>query len=163
MKNKKIIKILICAFSVTALTACKSFNTEEKVITTTYVTPTVENEEIVINTDTLTEHPLYINYNSNGITIQMIAVKASDGSSRLSLNTCQACNPSPKAYFKEENGRLVCQNCGNIFTMDSVGESAGGCNPMNVDYKNENKNIIVNVSDLDDFADDFVSWEGPVE
>ncbi len=46
------------------------------------------------------------------------------------------CNPSPRAYFKEQNGRLVCQNCGNVFTTDSVGETTGGCNPMYIDYKN---------------------------
>lgn len=162
MKKKKIVKILLLASAMSALTACGSTNAEEKVATA-YVTPTVENGEIVIDTDTLTEHPLYINYDANGTNIQMIAVNASDGSSRLSLNTCQACNPSPRAYFKEENGRLVCQNCGNIFTMDSVGEAAGGCNPMNIAYNIEDKNLTVSAADLDRYAGNFASWSGPVE
>ena len=95
-----------------------------------YETAVVENGEISIDTDTLTSMPMYVNYDSNGTNIQLIAVKASDGTPRLSLNTCQVCNPSPRAYFKEQNGRLVCQNCGNVFTMDSVGETSGGCYPM---------------------------------
>lgn len=170
MKKKNMVKIALFVLSMSALTACadtantkEKTSTEEKTATAVYVTPTVENGEIVIDTDTLTEHPLYINYDSNGTNIQMIAVNASDGSSRLSLNTCQACNPSSKAYFKEENGRLVCQNCGNVFTMDSVGEPAGGCNPMNIDYKMENKNLTVSTADLDQYADNFASWGGPVK
>lgn len=87
--------------------------------TAVYETPAVENGEISIDADTLTSNPMYINYDSNGTNIQLIAVKGSDGTPRLSLNTCQVCNPSPMAYFKEQNGRLVCQNCGNVFTIDS--------------------------------------------
>lgn len=131
--------------------------------TAEYITPEVENGEIVIDTTTLTEHPLYVNYDSNGTNIQMIAVKASDGSFHLSLNTCQACNPSPMAYFVEKNGRLECQNCGNVFTMDSVGSDAGGCNPMNINYQTVDGNLIVNTEDLDSYADKFTSWSGPVQ
>ena len=152
--------------AIAAMTACGSTNTSDVAAedtTTAYVTPTVENGKIVIDTDTLTEHPLYVNYDSNGTNIQMIAVNASDGSARLSLNTCQACNPSPRAYFKEQNGRLVCQNCGNVFTMDSVGETSGGCNPMNINYEIEDDNLTVSVTDLDSYADKFAKWSGPVE
>ncbi len=163
MKKKKTVKILLLAVSLATLTACGNSDTEEKSTSSAYVTPVVENGEIAIDTDTLTEHPLYINYDASGTNIQMIAVNASDGSPRLSLNTCQTCNPSPKAYFEEENGRLVCQNCGNEFTMDSVGEAAGGCNPMNINYKVEDKKLTVSVADLDSYAEDFASWSGPVE
>lgn len=180
--GKKICKMILPLFMIAALTACGNTVTEEKGDTSTesstdnstdnstesdtvtgYVTPTVENGEIVIDTEALTEKPLYINYDSNGTNIQMIAVKASDGSARLSLNTCQACNPSPKAYFVKEDGKLVCQNCGNVFTMDSVGEASGGCNPMNIDYEVIDTKLTVKTADLDNYADKFTSWGGPVE
>ena len=141
-------------------------NTEsdaEKEKTAVYETPAVENGEISINADTLTLNPMYINYDSNGTNIQLIAVKGSDGTPRLSLNTCQVCNPSPMAYFKEQNGRLVCQNCGNVFTIDSVGETTGGCNPMYIDYKNTGGKLTVSAADLDTYADQFASWDGPVK
>lgn len=177
MRNKKGIKILLFACLMLLLTACGSTNTEEneendtatndtsteETVEAVYVTPEVEDGKIAIDTDALSEHATYVNYNSDATNIQMIAVNASDGTPRLSLNTCQACNPSPEAYFKEENGRLVCQNCQNVFTMDSVGETAGGCNPMNIDYKVEDKKLIVNAADLDDYAEKFTSWGGPVE
>lgn len=170
LAGQNIKKIILPIFMIAVLTACGNNNTEEKTdisvekaSVTAYVTPNVENGEIVVDTDTLTEKPLYINYNSNGTNIQMIAVNATDGSSRLSLNTCQACNPSPKAYFIEEAGKLVCQNCGNVFTMDSVGESSGGCNPMNIDYKIIDGKLTIKTADLDNYADKFAYWSGPIE
>lgn len=123
MRKKKLIPLVL---AVTALTACGNAGTEDKsaaspnadskntasqstasaenAAAASYITPAVENGQLAIDTGTLTEHPLYVNYDSNGTNIQMIAVNASDGSARLSLNTCQTCNPSPKAYFKERNG-----------------------------------------------------------
>lgn len=149
-----------------SLDTSEAENTEsdaEKEETVVYETPAVENGEISINADTLTSNPMYINYDSNGTNIQLIAVKGADGTPRLSLNTCQVCNPSPRAYFKEQNGRLVCQNCGNVFTTDSVGETTGGCNPMYIDYKNTDGKLTVSVADLDTYADQFASWDGPVK
>lgn len=149
-----------------SLDTSEAENTEsdaEKEETVVYETPAVENGEISINADTLTSNPMYINYDSNGTNIQLIAVKGSDGTPRLSLNTCQVCNPSPRAYFKEQNGRLVCQNCGNVFTTDSVGETTDGCNPMYIDYKNTDGKLTVSVADLDTYADQFASWDGPVK
>ena len=149
-----------------SLDTSEAENTEsdaEKEETVVYETPAVENGEISIDADTLTSNPMYINYDSNGTNIQLIAVKGSDGTPRLSLNTCQVCNPSPRAYFKEQNGRLVCQNCGNVFTTVSVGETTGGCNPMYIDYKNTDGKLTVSVADLDTYADQFASWDGPVK
>ena len=149
-----------------SLDTSEAENTEsdaEKEETVVYETPAVENGEISINADTLTSNPMYINYDSNGTNIQLIAVKGLDGTPRLSLNTCQVCNPSPTAYFKEQNGRLVCQNCGNVFTIDSVGETTGGCNPMYIDYTTTDGKLTVSVADLDTYADQFASWDGPVK
>lgn len=169
IKNKTI-KIISMVLAVLTLTACGTGNVKEdnttaakKEAVSTYVTPAVENGEIVIDSGSLSEHPLYVNYDSNGTNVQMIAVKASDGTPRLSLNTCQTCNPSPKAYFVEKDGRLVCQNCGNVFTMDSVGKTTGGCNPMNISYQVVAGNLTVKTADIDKYAGKFTTWKGPVE
>ena len=190
MTKRKILTIILTALVIAALSACGSSDTSgspdasessdasgssdtsedentesgaEKEETAVYETPAVENGEISIDADTLTSNPMYINYDSNGTNIQLIAVKGSDGTPRLSLNTCQVCNPSPRAYFKEQDGSLVCQNCGNVFTIDSVGETTGGCNPMYIDYKNTDGKLTVSVADLDTYADQFTSWDGPVD
>ena len=188
--SRKILTVIMTALVVSMLSACGSSNTSvntnslgnsdvsanstssgsgklesttEESKTDVYVTPIVENGEITIDADTLTSDPIYVNYDSNGTNIQLIAVKAFDGTPRLSLNTCQVCNPSPRAYFKEQDGKLVCQNCGNTFTMDSVGETSGGCNPTYIDYENRDGKLTVSTADLDTYADRFTSWGGPVE
>ena len=114
MAKRKILIIIWTALVIAALSGCGSSdisgtsnasedeNTKSdaaKEETAVYETPAVENGEISINVDTLTSNPMYINYDSNGTNIQLIAVKGSDGTPRLSLNTCQVCNPSPRAYF----------------------------------------------------------------
>lgn len=169
IKNK-VIRIIPMVLAVLTLTACgtnsvkdNNTTTAKKEAVSTYVTPEVENGEIVIDSGSLSVHPLYVNYDSNGTNVQMIAVKASDGTPRLSLNTCQTCNPSPKAYFVEKDGRLVCQNCGNVFTMDSVGKTTGGCNPMNISYNVVDGNLTVKTADIDKYAGKFTTWKGPVE
>ncbi len=160
--KREILSLLLLVLMFSLMAACSSKN-EENATVNSFITPTAENGEISVDTDSLSEHPIFVNFDSNGTIIQLIAVKASDGSPRLSLNTCQACNPSPKAYFKEENGRLVCQNCGNIFTMDSVGSTSGGCNPMNIAYEISDDKITVKTADLDAYANSFSLWSGPTE
>lgn len=131
--------------------------------TASYITPKAAGGKIFIDAEQLTSSPLYVNYDANGTTIQLIAVKSSADEPRLSLNTCQVCTPSPKAYFLEKDGKLVCQNCGNAFSMDSVGEDAGGCNPLSVDYKVADGKIVVKTVTLEKFASNFKSWAGPTE
>jgi uncharacterized membrane protein len=66
----------------------------------------------------------------DGTRMEVVAVKAPDGTIRTAFNTCQVCNGSPKAYFKQSGTTLQCQNCGNKFPMSKVGVEAGGCNPV---------------------------------
>ena len=129
-----------------------------------FIIPEISDDgNVLVDTSLITEHPKYVNYDADGTTVQLITVKTSDGSRRLSLNTCQACNPSPMAYFKEENGRLVCQNCGNAFNMDSIGSLTGGCNPMNIEYEDAGDFLIIKATDLDAYVDKFTSWQGPTK
>ena len=65
----------------------------------------------------------FINYETeNGYEIELVAVKDSSNNIDVAFNTCQVCNGSPKAYFVQKNGKLVCQNCGNVFSLNSVGK-----------------------------------------
>jgi uncharacterized membrane protein len=62
--------------------------------------------------------------------MEVFAVKAGDGTVCTAFNTCQVCNGSPKAYFKQTGTSVQCQNCGNKFPMSRVGIESGGCNPV---------------------------------
>jgi uncharacterized membrane protein len=66
----------------------------------------------------------------DGTYIEVLAVKAADGSIRTALNTCQVCYDSGHGYYEQEGDVLVCQNCGNRFAMEQVEVVSGGCNPV---------------------------------
>lgn len=65
----------------------------------------------------------------DGTVLEVIAVENSEGDVCTAFNTCQVCYGSSRAYYVQEGDYLVCQNCGNRFSMDQVGVEAGGCNP----------------------------------
>ena len=72
----------------------------------------------------------YFDYDADGTTVQVLAVRASDDIVRMALNTCQVCNGSPYAYFEQEGDLFICQNCKNRFSSSDVGIVSGGCNPV---------------------------------
>lgn len=174
MREKRVLAGVLLGLAVLTLTGCGDKGSEKQNGTTTesdsesrkvekYTTLKAEDGVITIDPSLFTQHASYINYDANGTTIQLIGVIASDGTPRISFNTCQACNPSPKAFFLEEQGMLVCQNCGNVFRMDSVGKQAGGCNPMSIDYETVDDKIVLNADQLDSYAGIFAAWSGPTQ
>lgn len=66
----------------------------------------------------------------DGKPVEIFAVRASDGSIRTALNTCQICYASGRGYYRQEGSVFVCQNCGNRFSLDQIGKVRGGCNPI---------------------------------
>lgn len=102
--------------------------------------------DLIIPKSEVTETAKFYPYNANGTNMEVLAVKASDGTIRTAFNTCQICNGSPRAYYKQEGSALVCQNCGNKFSMDMVEKERGGCNPipiMQEDKMDDGENIII--------------------
>lgn len=65
----------------------------------------------------------------DGTQMEIIAVEDAAGVLRTAFNTCQICYSSGRGYYVQDGGDLVCQNCGNRFTVDQVGVRSGGCNP----------------------------------
>ena len=89
-----------------------------------------ESGNIVIDITNIGSKATFYNYNADGTTIRLFAVKALDGTIRMAFNTCQVCNPSPKAYFVQNGKNFICQNCKNSFATDNIGNERGGCNPI---------------------------------
>ena len=78
------------------------------------------------------------------------------------FNTCQICYDSGKGYYKQEGDKLVCQNCGNSFTMDQVGEISRGCDPWPILDENKtvtDEEIEISYDFLKDSADIFANWK----
>lgn len=100
--------------------------------------------DIVITKSEITETVKFFPVKIGKITMEVMAVKASDGTIRTAFNTCQVCNGSPRAYFKQEGDSVICQNCGNIFSLDMIEVRRGGCNPVPIakDDKVEDEDTI---------------------
>jgi len=92
--------------------------------------PVITDRDLVINTAEITENALFFPVDIDGVRMEVLAVKAPDGSIRTAFNTCQVCYASGRGYFVQTGTLLVCQNCGNRYRMSQVERRAGGCNPV---------------------------------
>ncbi|MCD7845662.1 MAG: DUF2318 domain-containing protein [Oscillospiraceae bacterium] len=122
----------------------------------------VSEGDLLIQTADIGTEASYFDYDADGITVEVLAVLASDGTIRLALNTCQVCNGSPYAYFVQEGDDFICQNCMNRFSSTDVGVVSGGCNPVPItaeDYTEADGVITVPTSFLEENASRFVNWK----
>lgn len=98
----------------------------------------------------------------DGVEMEVIAVRASDGTVRTAFNTCQSCYSSGRGYYKQEGSELVCQNCGNRYTADQVGLRAGGCNPYPIfagDQTVTEDSIRISYDFLKESSSIFANWK----
>lgn len=169
MKMKKIM-VTGMAF-LTAMAVLAGCGNTTEIETTEETSAADENQEISVSSggnltipaDELTENTAFYPVNVDGTEMEVIAVKTSDGTIRTAFNTCQICYDSGNGYYKQEGDKLVCQNCGNSFTMDQVGETAGGCNPWPIlesDRTLVDGEIQISYDFLRDSADIFANWKG---
>lgn len=124
--------------------------------------PLVRGSDLVIEANEIGTEASYIDYDANGTTVQVLAVRASDGSVRLALNTCQVCNGSPYAYFEQDGDSFVCQNCLNRFASTDVGKVSGGCNPVPVAedvYTEQDGTMTIPSAFLEENAYRFTNWK----
>lgn len=94
-------------------------------------------ESLVIPTADITADASFYPVEVDGINMEVIAVKDSEGNIRTAFNTCQICYGSGRGYYVQSGNYLVCQNCGNRFSMDQVEIESGGCNPWPIFDKNK--------------------------
>ncbi|MBW4847702.1 MAG: DUF2318 domain-containing protein [Lachnospiraceae bacterium] len=98
----------------------------------------------------------------DGTQMEVIAVKAPDGTIRTAFNTCQVCYDSGRGYYKQEGDVLVCQNCGNRFPMSRVEVEAGGCNPWPIFDKEKtvtDESITISYDFLKESKEIFANWK----
>ncbi len=140
-KSKKyvIIGIGIAVLVVAAIFSFKGNDRGEDRITST-------GEDLIIAKSEITETAKFYPLKVGSTNMEVLAVKANDGSIRTAFNTCQICNGAPRAYYKQEGNVLICQNCGNRFSMDMVEKERDGCNPIPIMKENktdDGTNIVI--------------------
>ena len=115
--------------------AASSENTTAKDITTTVdgsaenVTSIKKGGYLAIPIADLSQTASFYKADLDGTEVELVALKDSKGNLRTAFNACQVCYSSGRGYYRQEGEYLVCQNCGNSFTIDQVGIASGGCNP----------------------------------
>jgi uncharacterized membrane protein len=103
------------------------------VINMTACTAGDSSKNLVIPVSEISETAKFYPITTDGTRMEVVVLKASDGTFRMAFNTCKVCHGSPKAYFEQVDDTLKCQKCGNTFPLDSVGvdaEKTDGCNPI---------------------------------
>lgn len=121
-----------------------------------------EDGDVVIQIADITDQASFYEYDVDGTAVGLFAVKASDGTIRTALNTCQVCNGSPYAYFEQSEDKVQCQNCGNMFNLDMIEQERGGCNPVPIsdgEKTADDKEIIIPASYLNENAQYFTNWK----
>ncbi len=122
-----------------------------------------EGADVVINKSEISETVKFYPVKIGKKNMEILAVKASDGTIRTAFNTCQVCNGSPRAYYKQEGDILVCQNCGNKFSMDMIEQQRGGCNPIPIfgeDKTDDGTNLTISKEFIEQNKDLFTdNWK----
>ncbi|MDR3139253.1 MAG: DUF2318 domain-containing protein [Treponema sp.] len=94
------------------------------------VKPAIADKDLVIQIAEITGNAVFYPVDIEGTRLEVLAVKAPDGTIRTAFNTCQVCYASGRGFYKQQGTVLVCQNCGNRFRMSHVEVRSGGCNPI---------------------------------
>jgi uncharacterized membrane protein len=121
-----------------------------------------QGNDIVIHKSDVTDVATFIPYEAGNVKMEIIAVKAPDGSIRTAFNTCQVCFDSGKGYYVQEGDELVCQNCGNRFDISKVEKQKSGCNPvpiMETDKKDDGTTITISADYINQNKDLFAKWK----
>lgn len=120
---------LIMMFAAAALTACSPKEKADSKSGGPVSQAQNADGDLVIPVSEISEKAKFYPVSVDGTQMEVIAVKAPDGTIRTAFNTCQICYGSGRGFYKQEGDQLVCQNCGNRFSMDLVEVESGGCNP----------------------------------
>lgn len=117
---------------------------------------------ITITKSEMTSTVKFYPYEIDGVKLEVMAVKASDGTIRTAFNTCQVCYPSGRGYYVQEGDIVICQNCGNTFRISQIEKIKGGCNPVPIVAENKketDKEIIINHDFIKEALPLFKNWK----
>ena len=117
-----------------------------------YTPVRAENGEVKVPVSALADSKaVYYVYDNGGMPVKFFVLKASDGTVRVALDACTACNHA-KLGYRQEGDNMVCNNCGMAFPSTRVGKISGGCSPIPVTNTQDGKTLTVKAKDLEEGA-----------
>ncbi len=117
--------------------------------------------DLTIPKSGISETATFYPYKVGKTKMEVLAIKASDGTIRTAFNTCQVCYDSGRGYYEQDGNVLVCQNCGNRFQADQVEKEKGGCNPVPIfdeSKTDDGTNIVISKDILEANSALFGNW-----
>ena len=125
-----------------------------------------QGESLVIPISEITDEASFYPITVDGENMEVLAVRASDGTIRTAFNTCQSCYTSGAGFYRFEDGELVCNNCGFHFSPDQVEVTSGGCNPWPIFDENKSvtdDQISISYDFLSASKEIFANWKTAVQ
>ena len=115
-----------------------------------YRSVTAENGQVKVALSQLQgSEAAYFVYNAGGKGIKFFVLKASDGSVRAALDSCNSCYHA-KLGYRQDGDTMVCNNCGMGFRSTDVGHISRGCSPIPLQNDQDGKTLTVKVKDLEE-------------
>ncbi|HYN74353.1 MAG TPA: DUF2318 domain-containing protein [Candidatus Methanoperedens sp.] len=90
---------------------------------------------------------LFLSLESEGRPLYYFALKSRNGAYRAALDACDVCFRTNRGY-RQEGDQMVCNNCGQKFACDKIGEVKGGCNPHPLAHKEEAGFMVIRKADI---------------
>jgi uncharacterized membrane protein len=90
---------------------------------------------------------LFLSLESEGRQLYYFALKSQDGAFRAALDACDVCYRTNRGY-RQEGDQMVCNNCGQKFACDKIGEVKGGCNPHPLARGIEGQYLVIKKVDI---------------
>jgi high-affinity iron transporter len=95
--------------------------------------------------DQLKDHKLHIyQVEAGGKKVRFIAIIDSSDTVRVGLDACQICGD--QGYY-QQGQNVICRNCASAIYIPTIG-SAGGCNPIHIDYVVQNNMLVISRANL---------------
>lgn len=107
-----------------------------------------------ISLDELTTTATYFEYEAEQATVFYFALLDSDGEPRVALDACELCFEF-KRGFRNEGDEMVCNNCGQRFEVDGLGDNEGQCNPGIVVFEVTETEVLIEPETLEASTDWF--------
>ncbi len=90
---------------------------------------------------------LSLSLESEGRRLYYFALKSQDGAYRAALDACDVCYRTNRGY-RQEGDLMVCNNCGQTFPSNRIGEIKGGCNPHPLARGIEGQYLVIKRADI---------------
>ena len=84
---------------------------------------------------------------TGGREVRFFVMKSSDGVVRAAFDACDVCYRERRGY-RQQGDVMVCNNCGQKFACDKIGEGKGGCNPHPLAHKEEAGFMVIRKADI---------------